>query len=99
MTCWPRISLRRAAMMRPTVSTGPPAAYGTTTVTGRVGQSCAWTHNGNTSANAAAPTNLHATRKKTVIALLQRLFDRHSRSLHDLAPLVRLAGDDLAEVL
>jgi hypothetical protein len=25
-TCWPRISLNRAAMMRPSVSTGPPAA-------------------------------------------------------------------------
>src|SRR2546423_850712 len=39
--CWPRISLNRAARMRASVSTGPPAAYGTTMVTARVGQSCA----------------------------------------------------------
>jgi hypothetical protein len=29
-------------MMRAMVSTGPPAAYGTTRVTGRVGQSWLW---------------------------------------------------------
>src|SRR5215831_16984678 len=40
-TCWPRMSLKRAARMRPSVSTGPPAAYGTTMVTARLGQSCA----------------------------------------------------------
>src|SRR5262249_44935397 len=40
-TCWPRMSLKRAARMRPSVSTGPPAAQGTTMVTARLGQSCA----------------------------------------------------------
>ena len=38
----------RSARIRPTVSIGPPAANGTTSVTGRVGQSCA-------AADAAAP--------------------------------------------
>src|SRR5262245_20572860 len=40
MTCWPKSSERPGARMRPTVSAGPPAANGTTMVTGRVGQSC-----------------------------------------------------------
>src|SRR5580700_5565194 len=40
-TCWPRISLTRCAITRPSTSVGPPAANGTTMVTGRVGQSCA----------------------------------------------------------
>jgi hypothetical protein len=42
--CWPRISAVRAAMVRPSTSTAPPAANGTTMVIGRFGQvpaSCA----------------------------------------------------------
>ncbi len=38
-TCLPIASLRYGDRMRPSVSTGPPAANGTTMVTGRVGQS------------------------------------------------------------
>src|SRR5262245_33028280 len=41
MICWPSVSLMRAPRMRAMVSTGPPAAYGTTILIGRVGQLCA----------------------------------------------------------
>src|ERR1700722_13609473 len=41
MTRWPRISPRRAARMRPMMSTAPPATNGITMVTGRSGQFCA----------------------------------------------------------
>src|SRR5712691_2809518 len=37
-TCWPRTSDSRRPMMRPNTSVPPPAANGTTIVTGRVGQ-------------------------------------------------------------
>src|SRR5262245_3832899 len=40
-TCWPQIRDSRSAVMRATVSVGPPGAYGTTIGTGWVGQSCA----------------------------------------------------------
>src|SRR3954470_1887184 len=40
ITCWPSCSPRLVAMMRPTTSIGPPAAKGTTMVTGRAGQVC-----------------------------------------------------------
>ncbi len=40
-SCWPSSSDIRGVMMRPTTSIGPPAANGTTIVTGRAGQSCA----------------------------------------------------------
>src|SRR5438270_639866 len=41
ITCWCRISLSRGANTRPITSNAPPAANGTTMVTGRVGHSCA----------------------------------------------------------
>src|SRR5215469_11143815 len=41
MTCWPKTSARRAARMRPMTSAPPPAANGTTIVSGRLGQPCA----------------------------------------------------------
>ncbi len=40
-TCWPKVSDRRRPMMRPSTSVPPPAANGTTMVTGRFGQSSA----------------------------------------------------------
>ena len=40
-SCWPSSSDIRGVMMRATTSIGPPAANGTTIVTGRAGQSCA----------------------------------------------------------
>src|SRR5690348_12474553 len=40
-TCLPRVSDSRCASTRPLASTGPPAANGTTMVTGRAGQSSA----------------------------------------------------------
>src|SRR6185437_8544942 len=43
ITCLPMASPRYCARIRPSTSTGPPAANGTTMVTGRVGHSCAWT--------------------------------------------------------
>src|SRR5262245_50548357 len=44
ITTWrPRASPRNCPTMRPSTSTGPPAANGTTMVSGRLGQaSCAW---------------------------------------------------------
>jgi len=41
ITCWPKLWLSCGAKMRPMTSNAPPAANGTTMVTGRVGQSCA----------------------------------------------------------
>jgi hypothetical protein len=41
ITCWPKLSLSRGVKIRPMTSNAPPAANGTTIVTGRVGQSCA----------------------------------------------------------
>src|ERR1044071_1399198 len=43
ITCLPIASPRYCARIRPSTSTGPPAANGTTMVTGRVGHSCACT--------------------------------------------------------
>src|SRR3954464_5348701 len=43
ITCLPMASPRYCARIRPSTSTGPPAANGTTMVTGRVGHSCACT--------------------------------------------------------
>src|SRR5262249_10288670 len=41
ITCWPRLWLRCGENTRAMTSNAPPAANGTTMVTGRVGQSCA----------------------------------------------------------
>src|SRR5262249_59798047 len=41
ITCWPKLMLRYGAKTRAKTSNAPPAANGTTMVTGRVGQSCA----------------------------------------------------------
>src|SRR5215831_5943200 len=41
ITCWPKPWLRCGVKTRATTSNAPPAANGTTMVTGRVGQSCA----------------------------------------------------------
>src|SRR3954463_15347699 len=40
-TVWPRLVRNRSAKMRAMVSVGPPAANGTTSVTGRDGKLCA----------------------------------------------------------
>ena len=57
MTCWPSSSVIRGERMRATTSIGPPAANGTTTVGGRVGQSCAGAAAVETAnAASAAPT-------------------------------------------
>jgi len=48
ITCWPKPWLRYGANTRPTTSNAPPAANGTTMVTGRVGQSCAGADEHNT---------------------------------------------------
>src|SRR5262249_55298551 len=40
-TCWPSTSLSPWARMRPATSLGPPAANGTTRVSGRLGKFCA----------------------------------------------------------
>ena len=41
ITCWPKLWLRCGVKTRATTSNAPPAANGTTMVTGRDGQSCA----------------------------------------------------------
>src|SRR5262249_23305231 len=41
ITCWPKLWLRCGVKTRAVASNAPPAANGTTMVTGRVGQSCA----------------------------------------------------------
>jgi hypothetical protein len=41
ITCWPRTSESRRPTMRPSTSVPPPAANGTTMVSGRLGQLCA----------------------------------------------------------
>ena len=41
ITCWPRIWVRYGVKTRAMTSNAPPAANGTTSVTGRFGQSCA----------------------------------------------------------
>src|SRR4051812_13294178 len=41
MTGWPSAAEMPGARIRVTASCEPPAAYGTTTVTGRAGQACA----------------------------------------------------------
>src|SRR5262249_47063707 len=70
-TCWPRISLNRAARMRASVSIGPPAAYGTTMVIARVGQSCALAVKG-ASRNAIAATALPMIFRMTSFRELER---------------------------
>ena len=54
ITCLPMASPRYCARMRPSTSTGPPAANGTTMVTGRVGHSCACATDVATSAASAS---------------------------------------------
>src|SRR3954466_11548767 len=56
ITGWARRSPRRGLRIRPTTSTPAPAGYGTTIVSGRLGQSCAPHGPGRTSAPASAPT-------------------------------------------
>ena len=56
ITCWPKLMLRCGAKTRARTSNAPPAANGTTIVTGRVGQSCAGAdeHKATSAAAAAA---------------------------------------------
>src|SRR5262245_19479139 len=56
ITCWPKLMLRCGAKTRAKTSNAPPAANGTTMVTGRVGQSCACAdeHKATSAAAAAA---------------------------------------------
>src|SRR6185436_1865781 len=54
ITCLPMVSPRYCARIRPSTSTGPPAANGTTMVTGRVGHSWAWTTDVHISAASAS---------------------------------------------
>src|SRR5262245_26485034 len=97
ITCWPRSSLRRAAMMRPTVSIGPPAAYGTTSVTGRVGHSCA-------SAALTSDAPARAARRTAGARVMcppnpvDRSFHADAGGLDDLAPALDLLRQVLGEV-
>src|SRR3954452_8275308 len=58
MTGWPNTAVRGSLAVRAMVSVFPPAAYGTTAVIGRVGQSPACAAQ---TMSASAPTTRHAT--------------------------------------
>src|SRR5438046_612261 len=73
ITCWRRISDRRALKIRATMSVEPPAAYGTTMVTGRVGQFCA-------AAVAAVATNTALAAIVLINDMVPPRFDRSSRA-------------------
>src|SRR5262245_3851127 len=62
--CCPRISLTRCAMMRPSTSVVPPAAKGTTMVTGRDGQPCEFA----ASVNAKRPATATPTFIVSILA-------------------------------
>src|SRR5262249_27302391 len=109
-TCWPRISLSRAARMRATVSTGPPAAYGTTRLTGRVGQSCALTVPIETIKRAAATMNLAMTFLPTLAGAWRALVNdciglrrfcsirADAGGVHRLRPALDLLRHELGEI-
>src|SRR5262249_40631432 len=79
-TCWPRTSLNPCARMRPATSLGPPAANGTTSVSGRLGQFCA----GAVPVAASSPSS---TPKAGTAALIIRLLIHMVRPwLHDTSP-------------
>src|SRR5690348_12064452 len=63
--CWPRISAARAASVRPSTSTAPPAANGTTMVIGRLGKSCADAG----TANGGSESQARAARMRTMSGL------------------------------
>ena len=79
--CWPVASVRRAAIVRPAMSVGPPAANGTSTRIGRAGQF--WARAAplasNASAQAArrapAPTNQRVPSKDRYAEIQQALAD------------------------
>src|SRR4051794_17158559 len=62
ITGWPRCSDILAATMRPTVSTAPPAANGTTIRIGRFGKFCARLEPAGTHAATATATNQQSRR-------------------------------------
>jgi hypothetical protein len=61
MTGCPNSSGKRAARMRPTMSAPPPAAVGTTMVSGRAGHSCEWAGGGSKPNVPKATSPLSAT--------------------------------------
>src|SRR5258708_38135863 len=78
MTCWPSVSPSAGCRMRASVSIGPPAANGTTMVTGRTGQSCA---------PATLPPSASAAAKESTCDSRQR---RSGIEIGIMAPLIRL---------
>src|SRR5262245_39881980 len=96
ITGWPTSSDSRAAMMRAEVSTGPPAANGTTMVTGRVGQSCARAATGLVSAMASAAAI--SFRMMVLRNCADRSFHADAGRLDDLAPALDLLRQVLGEV-
>src|SRR5262245_32536552 len=96
ITGWPMSSDSRAAMMRAEVSTGPPAANGTTMVTGRLGPSCACAATGPASTMAsAAPISFHMVVLRN---RADRSFHADAGGLDDLAPALDLLRQVLGEV-
>src|SRR5262249_2882012 len=84
ITCLPITSVRYCARMRPSMSTGPPAAKGTTMVTGRAGQS--WACAPAAAANAATAS--------AVIGAHLRLISCSANSLIDCPVSYHIAGSD-----
>src|SRR5438874_11634705 len=60
MTCWCKLSLMRGVNTRAMTSKAPPAANGTTMVTGRVGHSCARAGAAHCRLAASATTTEHS---------------------------------------
>src|SRR6266568_6969384 len=111
ITCWPKTSERRGARTRPRASAPPPAANGTTMVTGRVGQFCALAiiaimGSASTPASAAAMVVLGiVTSWFKFASSLLRLFCGRGRSLPGHAggldrgrPFLDLALDEFLQV-
>src|SRR5215831_7687536 len=90
-TCWPSTSLSRCPKMRAMVSTGPPAAYATTMVIGRDGQSCA----------GAGVVSVRASASATNILgmIVSSLFGRDPGLLDDLRPHLDVVLDEGLQIL
>src|SRR5215471_11974321 len=90
-TCWPSASLSRCPKMRAMVSTGPPAAYATTMVIGRAGQSCAVAGAVSVTASASATSSL--------AMIVSVLFGRDPGFLDDLRPRLDVLLDKRLQIL
>src|SRR5579859_4938244 len=98
MIDWPSSSPIFCAWMRALTSTPPPAANGTTSVIGRVGQSCAAATVANNAPASAQAIDDHALIAFTPLSA-GPLFGRDPGSLDSGAPGFDLAFDERLQVL